>query len=182
MNDLVATMLEECSLEGPGGILLSDLYRLLEVKSGAQIDSRLQDALWKRLRQVKEIRFQQRTDDDQSLSTFDDPPEKLAPNGPAQIWLVASKGMRMMTLNIHKQSGLPEPSVRILEAVARSRHHGILQSAVSKDLGLDAKTVFHYLKPLKALRLLHFVPISLQASGLQRSGRTNLMRLPRFQP
>ncbi len=35
-------MLEECSLEGPPGILLSDLYRLLEVKSGAQIDSRLQ--------------------------------------------------------------------------------------------------------------------------------------------
>jgi hypothetical protein len=37
-----ATMLEECSLEGPGGIKLSDLYRLLEVKSGAQIDTRLQ--------------------------------------------------------------------------------------------------------------------------------------------
>ncbi len=82
----------------------------------------MQDALWKRLRQVKEIRFQQRINDEQvkslvptkatiglnfppaqAFSPFDDPPEKLAPNGPAQIRLVASEGMRMMTLNIHKQ-------------------------------------------------------------------------------
>jgi hypothetical protein len=43
----------------------------------------------------------------QAVVTLDDPPEKLVePNGPAQIRLVASEGMRMMTLNIHKQVNL----------------------------------------------------------------------------
>eukprot|EP00292_Cryptomonas_paramecium_P020986 CAMPEP_0113707560 /NCGR_PEP_ID=MMETSP0038_2-20120614/28470_1 /TAXON_ID=2898 /ORGANISM="Cryptomonas paramecium" /LENGTH=181 /DNA_ID=CAMNT_0000633121 /DNA_START=189 /DNA_END=730 /DNA_ORIENTATION=+ /assembly_acc=CAM_ASM_000170 len=107
-----------------------------------------------------------------------DLPELLEyPEGPSEYRLVAPESARMRALNIHKKDSVPELSMRILEVVARSKERGIMQSDIAIEVALDNKSVFHYMKPLRALQLVNILPVALKVG---RSGRSNLVRLSRF--
>ncbi|MGB1601102.1 MAG: hypothetical protein ACPIOQ_50655, partial [Promethearchaeia archaeon] len=75
-----------------------------------------------------------------------------------------------------------------LEVIARSRDKGILQTKIASDTGLDAKSVFYYMKPLKARDIISLNVVTLPAPAQPASSaapkhiKTNMVYLKRFAP
>jgi hypothetical protein len=210
MDELEGLVIRECAVSGGEGILFGELMGEVGRRCGNAISAPLQTLLWRRVRLLTCVDFSRDAlDRDVQLQAeprlepgtkgqptrpipcgepiaLDSLPERLdqVPELP-RLRLTANAQARMKELSWLANDSVQ--SVRVLEVIARSREKGILQSEMATATGLDAKSVFYYMKPLKARELIDLTSVTIPATAAQvGSGpkhiKTNMVYLKRFAP
>jgi hypothetical protein len=208
MDELEGHAIRECALSGGEGILFPQLMAEVGTRCGNAISAPLQTLLWRRVRLLTCLSFSRDEPDRDALLLAEprlepgskgQPLRPIPPGEPMahdqlpdrldqvrelhRLRLTANASMRMKELEwIASDSA---QSVRVLEVIARSRGKGILQSKIASETGLDAKSVFYYMKPLKTRDLLYLTSVTIPppdpGSGVKHI-KTNIVYLKRFAP
>ena len=213
MDELEGLVIRECAVSGGEGILFYDLMQEVGRRCGNPISAPLQKLLWRRVRLLTCIEFS-RDALDREVQLQAEPrlepgskgqPLRPLPRGepiaqsvlPERIEQMQELQRLRLTAIAHtrmKELGwittdTPQ-SVRVLEVIAKSREKGMLQSNIAKETGLDAKSVFYYMKPLKARDLIDLKSVTIQNDSSSGKNscvsvpciKTNIVYLRRFAP
>lgn len=209
MDDLEGHAIRECALSGGDGILFSTLMEEVGRRCGNPISAPLQTLLWRRVRLLTCLSFTRDELDREALLQAEprlEPGSKGQPLRPIppgeriahrelpdrldqvqdlhRLRLTANANTRMKELEWISSDSVQ--SVRVLEVIAQSRGKGILQNKIASATGLDAKSVFYYMKPLKTRDLIYLTSVTIpppdQSSGAPKNIKTNIVYLKRFAP
>ena len=210
MDELESLAIRECALSGAEGVLFHELMDEMGRRCGNPISRPLQTLLWRRVRLLACLDFA-RDAPDREMQLKAEPRlepgtkgqplrplprgEPIAPGSlPERLDQVQELQRLRLTANAHsrsKQVGWiatdTAQSVRVLEVIARSREKGILQSQIATETGLDAKSVFYYMKPLKTRELIVHTSVTIppppgQGSSGPKHIKTNIVYLKQFAP
>ena len=211
MDELEGLALAESGLAGAEGVLFGELMEAVGQRCASAISPPLQTLLWRRLRLLACLDFSlDAADREQQLQAEPrlepgSKGQKIRPipcgeplaRGELPERLEQVQELHRLRLTANAQTRMKEvgwlasdsvQSVRVLEVIARSRDKGILQTKIASDTGLDAKSVFYYMKPLKARDIISLNVVTLPAPAQPASSaapkhiKTNMVYLKRFAP
>jgi len=211
MDELESVAIRECGMSGSHGILFRDLMEFVGQRCGNAISAPLQTLLWRRLRLLTCLEFSRDALDRVAQLLAEPRLEPGAPKGqplrplprgepielhnlPERLEQVQEPQRLRLTANANtrmKETGWiaadSTQTVRVLELIACSREKGILQTTLSNESGLDAKSVFYYLKPLKAREMIDVTSVTMPPPAGQvpaalgpKHVKTNIIYLKRF--
>jgi hypothetical protein len=209
MDELEGHAIRECALSGGEGILFSQLMEEVGRRCGNAISAPLQTLLWRRVRLLTCLSFTRDELDREALLQAEPrleagskgqplrpiPPGERIAHDELPDRLDQVQDMKRLRLTANASTRMKElewissdsaQSVRVLEVIARSRSKGILQNKIASETGLDAKSVFYYMKPLKTRDLIFLTSVTIpppdQVSGAPKHIKTNIVYLKRFAP
>jgi hypothetical protein len=208
MEELEGLVIRECALSGAEGVLFVHLMDEVGRRCGNPISRPLQTLLWRRVRLLTCLDFARDAPDREAQLQVEprlEPgtkgqPLRPLPRGqpigslPERLDQVQELQRLRLTANADTRSKHvgwiatdTAQTVRVLEVIARSREKGILQSQIATETGLDNKSVFYYMKPLKNRELIVHTSVTIppppgQAAGGPKFIKTNIVYLKQFAP
>jgi len=87
-------------------------------------------------------------------------------------------GMVAMTVVHQPDQDLNGTQYCVLEQVGRARAAGIIQSKLAKELSIDQRSLFHYIKQLRLFGMVDCQIVMLKEGKVQI--KTNMLRLTRY--